>query len=88
VVAGAWKLVHNTVRPRGGPEFELYDTRSDPLDQLDLAPRHPEVVGRLARLLDAWHAKAVAARLTPDAAATRSLSPEEVQRLRSLGYIQ
>jgi hypothetical protein len=36
-----WKLVDNTVRPRGGPELELYDTRRDPFDQHDVGGAAP-----------------------------------------------
>jgi arylsulfatase A-like enzyme len=88
VVFEGWKLLHHTVRPRGGPEFELYDPQRDPFDQLDLAPQHPDVVARLARLLDRWHASALAARLPADSAARSTLRPEELERLHSLGYIQ
>ncbi|HEV8629872.1 MAG TPA: sulfatase [Thermoanaerobaculia bacterium] len=87
VVDGDWKLVHNTVRPRGGPEFELYATRWDPYDQRDMAAEHPEVVARLAQELADWHAKALAAR-HPAEAATARLAPEELERLRALGYVQ
>jgi len=87
VVEDGWKLVHNTLRPRGGPEHELYDTRTDPFDQHDLAAQHPEIVARLSQRLAAWHTKSVNARKPPEAATT-NLSPEEVERLRSLGYLQ
>ena len=88
VVEGAWKLVHNTVRPRGGPEFELYDFAKDPLNRTDVAARHPEVVQRLARTLANWRQAAEAARLKPDSETTQNLSPEQLQRLRSLGYVR
>jgi arylsulfatase A-like enzyme len=87
VVEDGWKLVHNTVRPRGGPEHELYDVRTDPFDQHDLAAQHAEIVARLSQRLTAWRTKSVNARKPPEAA-TASLSPEEVERLRSLGYLQ
>ena len=87
-VANGWKLVHNTVRPRGGPEFELYETSQDPLDARDVAAANPEVVARLAKELASFRAKVQAARLAPDTDAAKSLSPEELERLRSLGYIQ
>jgi arylsulfatase A-like enzyme len=86
IVDGPWKLVHNTVRPRGGPEFELYDTASDPFDQRDVAAEHADVVARLSRQLAAWRAKATAARLERDAG-PGELSPEARARLQSLGYI-
>ena len=85
---GRWKLVRHTVRPRGGPEFELYDVAKDPLNQTDLAAHHPDVVARLSKALDGWRQMASAARLKPDAEATKNLTPEQLQRLRSLGYVR
>jgi arylsulfatase A-like enzyme len=88
IVAGGYKLVHNTVRPRGGPEFELFDHRSDPLDAHDVSAAHPEVVERLRRELTAWKQVAEQGRLKPDSEAAKGLSKEEMERLRSLGYLQ
>jgi arylsulfatase A-like enzyme len=88
ITDGQWKLIHNTVRPRGGPEFELYDFVKDPLDTTDLAAQHPDEVARLAKALDGWKQMAQAARLTPDTEGMKNLSPEQLQRLRSLGYIR
>jgi hypothetical protein len=72
----------------GGPEFELFDHRKDPLNLHDVAPAHPDVVARLARELEAWRKMAAAARLKPDAALSREVSAEELERLRALGYVQ
>jgi arylsulfatase A-like enzyme len=88
ITDGQWKLIHNTARPRGGPEFELYDFVKDPLDTTDVASQHPDVVARLAKALDGWKQTALAARLKPDAEGVKNLSPEQLQRLRSLGYIR
>jgi arylsulfatase A-like enzyme len=88
IVAGGYKLVHHTVRPRGGPEFELFDHRTDPLDARDVAAAHPQVVERLRRELAAWKQMAEQARLKPDSEAAKGLSTEEMERLRSLGYLQ
>ena len=88
IVDGQWKLIHNTIRPQGGPEFELYDFVNDPLDKTDVAAQHPEVVARLSKALGGWKDMAVAARLKPDSEATKHLSPEQLQRLRSLGYVR
>ena len=83
-----WKLIHNVERPDGSPEFELYDFRKDPLDRHDVAARHPDVVRKLAGLLAGWRRQAESRRLPSDAEAARSLGSEELERLRSLGYIQ
>jgi arylsulfatase A-like enzyme len=88
IVAGGYKLVHHTVRPRGGPEFELFDHRTDPLDARDVSAAHPQVVERLRRELAAWKQLAEQARLKPDSEAAKGLSTEEMERLRSLGYLQ
>ncbi len=86
IVADGWKLIKNTMRPDDWPEFELYDYDADPMDQNDLAADNPEVVERLAAELDAWHERALAAKI--EEADTADLSPEELSRLRALGYIQ
>jgi arylsulfatase A-like enzyme len=88
VVDGEWKLIHNTVRPRGGAEFELYDALRDPLDQKDVAAEHPEIVARLGAQLAAWRRAAEAKKLPADADAAATLDPASVARLRSLGYLQ
>jgi arylsulfatase A-like enzyme len=87
IIDGGWKLIHNTKRPRGGPEIELYEVRSDPDDQRDVAAAHPQVVARLSAQLAAWRAKALAARRPLETSAA-DLKPEELERLRSLGYVQ
>jgi arylsulfatase A-like enzyme len=88
IVDGDWKLIHNRIRAEGAPEFELYDAGRDPLNLNDVASEHPDVVARLARLLEGWKQMADAARLKPDSEAGQGLSQEELQRLRSLGYIR
>ena len=69
------------------PEFELYDRRNDALDQVNLSTQHPDVVKRLSQKLAEWRERAEAGRLSPDAEASQTLSQEELERLRSLGYI-
>jgi arylsulfatase A-like enzyme len=88
LIEGRWKLVHNAVRADDKPEFELFDFYEDPLDRRDLARDNAEVVARLAKELEAWKAKARAARLKADDEAAASLSAAELERLRSLGYVQ
>jgi len=63
IILDGWKLIRNTKRPAGGPEFELYDHRTDPLDKADRAAEHPEVVKRLANELEQWRRMAEAAHL-------------------------
>jgi arylsulfatase A-like enzyme len=88
VVDGQWKLIHNVVRPPEKPEFELYDFYQDGLDQKNVAGEHPDQVERLAKVLAGWRQWAQAARLKPDSDATKGMTAEQLEQLRSLGYIK
>ena len=88
VIDEDWLLIHNRERGDGTPEFELYDVASDPLNLTNLADAQADVVERLAREIDRWHRIAEQARLPDDAEATAGLSQEQLERLRSLGYIR
>lgn len=89
VIADGWKLVWNFQKYHASrPEFELYDIRSDPGDRQNVAPRHPEVVRKLSKLLKDWEKDAKARRLPSDEEAERGMTPEERARLRALGYIR
>jgi len=86
MVYDGWKLIHNVKRGEGTPEFELFDHRKDPLNRQNVAAQHPDVVQRLTQKLEERRQMAVASAL-PANSATK-MSPEEMQRLRGLGYIQ
>ena len=88
IVDANWKLIQNTTRPPGLPEFELFDYFKDPLNKQNVAAEHPDVVARLAKLIAGWREMATAARVKPDAETAKTLSAEELQRLRSLGYVR
>jgi arylsulfatase A-like enzyme len=88
IVEGSWKLIHNVARPPERPEFELFDFIKDPLDQKNVAAEHPDVVERLSKQLEAWKRMAGQAKLKPDSEATKGMSAEELERLRSLGYVK
>ncbi len=88
IIDGDYKLVHNIHRPEGFPEFELYHHRDDPLDQNDIASDHPEIVEQLSQQLQDWQKWAQARALPTNAEATEGLDSEELERLRSLGYVQ
>lgn len=87
VVGERYKLIWNVDAPSEVPEYELYDHDQDPLDQDDLAAENPELVEELAAELTRWKSWAEARRLDDDAA-TAEMSPEELEQLRSLGYIE
>ena len=88
VIDDDWLLIHNRARDDDTPEFELYDMTTDPLNLTNVAEGQTEVVERLAREIDRWHRIAEQARLPDDAEATAGLSQEQLERLRSLGYIR
>ena len=81
-----WKLIHN-VTTKDKPEFELFNHRSDPLDKTNVADQHPGLVEALTAQLTAWR-KMVAAAKLPEEVPTEGMTSEEINRLRSLGYIQ
>ena len=88
IVTEGWKLIYNVLKPDDFPEYELFDHHNDPLNLKDLAPENPEVVERLSQQLEQWHEQALAARLPSDEEFKGGLSAEELERLRSLGYIR
>jgi len=88
IMDGDWKLIQNVKRPPDKPEFELFEFYKDPLDQMDVAAAHPDVVARLAKGLDGFRKMAAAARLKPDSESTKGMSKEQLEQLRSLGYVK
>jgi arylsulfatase A-like enzyme len=91
VVAEGFKLIHNLDLPENEPDFpewELFDDQKDPLNLINVAGEHPEVVERLSRILEDWYKFAQAAKLPSDEGVIETLNPEELERLRSLGYVQ
>lgn len=87
LVFGGWKLVHNVQRSAGAPEFELYNHDEDPLDKTNVAGQHPDMVGRLRAQLEDWR-KMVEKGKLPKGAAAGGMSQKDLDRLRSLGYVQ
>ena len=88
IVWEGWKLIRNRERPEDRPEFELFDHRKDPLSLANVAEEHPERVEELSKLLESWRLWVADRRLPSDAELTRGISGEELERLRSLGYVQ
>lgn len=81
VLSGAHKLVLDLATN----EVALYDVVSDPTEDRDIAAEHPEVVDRLRVLLDEQRRRVSAA---PLPALDRTLTTEQEQMLRELGYIE
>ena len=65
----------------------MYDHAEDPLNLVNLAEEHPERVEALSAAIARWLEKVNAAKLSA-ADSTEGLSKQELERLRSLGYIQ
>ena len=86
VVHDGWKLIWNAVNHDDRPELELFDHRADPLNLVNLADEHPDKVAELKKLLDGWKAEAEAARVS-DEGLEEDLSPQEIEELRALGYL-
>jgi len=85
---GGWKLVERRARPADLPTLELYETASDPLDGTDVAAANPEKVRELAAALAAWRTETARTKLEIVAPSDAATTPEELERLRSLGYVQ
>jgi arylsulfatase A-like enzyme/Tfp pilus assembly protein PilF len=74
---GEWKLVQ-------GAETELYNLAEDPHETRDRAPQEAERVARMKAALEA-----AIAQMAPGGESARPsvISPEQEERLRSLGYV-
>jgi arylsulfatase len=86
VIHDDWKLIWNVKVRDERPEIELFDHEADPLNLTNIAEANPEKVEELKRLIEGWRATAEAARVT-DEGLEESLSPEEIEELRALGYL-
>jgi len=64
------------------PTFEVYNLAADPQESHNLAEELPDLTRTLADKLEAWFARYDTADTTP-----REPTPEELEQLRSLGYI-
>jgi arylsulfatase A-like enzyme len=80
VIQGGWKLI---VDSRGWRK--LFDIGIDPLEQTDLAESHPDKVVEFGSKLDI-HSES--ARLFQSESFEKELTPREIERLKSLGYVQ
>lgn len=77
VVVGSWKLIV------GGPEPELYEIKKDPGELKNLFHTEPGHVAELRKVLANWDKE------TPKGSADAAdLSQEDVDALKSLGYVE
>ena len=87
LVLGGWKLLHHVEGAGDRPEFELFNHLEDPLDLNDVAEQHPDIVENLKAELKTWREMVEQAKL-PEGDSVEGLPSEEIERLRTLGYIQ
>jgi arylsulfatase A-like enzyme len=85
VIADGWKLIWNVVVRDDRPEIELFDHRNDPLNRVNVADRHPQVVADLRSQLESWHEMVEAQKVGSEEAGAE-IDPEELAQLRALGY--
>jgi arylsulfatase A-like enzyme len=87
IIDGGWKLVHNVKSPDNRAEYELYHHQEDPLDLKNVLDEHADQAETLKAKLAEWH-KMVEAGQLPEGESTEGISEKELERLRSLGYVQ
>jgi arylsulfatase A-like enzyme len=87
IVSGGWKLVHNVKSPDNRAEYELYHHADDPLDQKNVLDQNGSVAETLKTKLAEWHEMVEKAKL-PEGESTEGVDEKELERLRSLGYVQ
>jgi hypothetical protein len=79
--------LHHAIRAKDAPEYELFDHRTDPLNLKNVAAQHPDVVEKLKVQLAEWRKMTEAGKL-PKGDSTEGVSSQELERLKSLGYVQ
>ena len=85
-----WKLIHIPAeRPRRGMqriEFELYETRIDPMETNNIVDEHPDLTELMKQVLA--ERLADAGQGNTGSGQTPRYSEEEIENLRTLGYIR
>ena len=89
-VTEEWKLILE--HPREGSGLEgtnqlLFDRKSDPTEQTDIAAEHPGVVEALADSLRDRVEAAIRMNVRKDGALPVNLTPEQIADLKALGYV-
>ena len=85
-----WKLLHipneQYQRQMQGMEYELYEVRVDPMETQNVVSEHPELVELMKTLLKTRVTSSGPTSTEPGR--LPNYSPEEIENLRSLGYIR
>ena len=82
-----WKLIHNVKKGDERPEFELYNHADDPLDTTNVFQQHPDIATNLRGKLAEWREMVEKGKL-PEGESLQDLPEKELERLKSLGYVQ
>jgi hypothetical protein len=77
---GSWKFVEAPLEKTR----ELYDLSSDPGERSNLASRHRELTRQLAGQLEAWRSRQDGLAVAP----RKEADEEDLERLRSIGYVR
>jgi hypothetical protein len=77
VIKGEWKLIV------GGPKPELFNIRTDPGELNNLIGEEKPRVAELRKLIEDWDAK-----IPKGTAEAAELTNEDVDALKSLGYVE
>jgi iduronate 2-sulfatase len=85
VIADGWKLIWNVVVRDERAELELFDHGNDPLNLVNVADQHPDLVADLQLQIEAWQEMTEAQKVTPDGDGA-DIDPAELEQLRALGF--
>ena len=77
---GRYKLIYES---KGGTHA-LYDLEADPAETVDVTEREPEIASRLSQVMTARYQDF---RPEPETGSEVVLDPEDLERLRALGYV-
>ena len=85
-----WKLVHvpneRYQRQMQGMEYELYEVRSDPMETRNVVSEHPQLVELMKTLLETRVTSSDP--ISAEPGRLPDYSAEEIENLRTLGYIR
>ncbi len=86
VIRDGWKLIWNVELRDDRPELELFEHRTDPLNLNDVASDHGTLVAELRGEIETWLERVEAEKVS-DETLSEDLSPQELEQLRALGYV-
>lgn len=82
---GRWKLIFSVAEDPVLPSRpRLYDLEADPREEHDLSTQRPDILEQLEKGLDPWISLG---RVWASERAPIEVSPEAIERLRALGYV-